>query len=636
MHTEVSKMCNTLIHRGPDAEGIWINEEIGIAFSHRRLAILDLSPNGAQPMLSSSGRYKIIFNGEIYNHEVIKGEILALQNGNVSWKGHSDTATMLAAFEVWGIHKAVEKFNGMFAFAVWDFKEKKLYLGRDRVGEKPLYYGWCNSFFLFGSELKALKTHSSFKREINLEAIALFLKLGYIPQPHSIYKGIYKLPPGTLLCLDSTHLQNRTIPEPIEYWSLHQAVSRGKEDSLVGIPVDQVVNELDDLLSKAIAQQMVADVPVGAFLSGGIDSSTIVALMQKQSTNQVKTFTVGFEQSSINEAEIAKLVSNHLNTDHTSIYVTHKEAMEVIPLVPSLYDEPFADSSQIPTFLISKLARQHVKVSLSGDAGDELFGGYNRHLFSQKMEFFMKNAPSQLRAYLGKFIRIFPASWLNNMAESYSQTLKNKKVISSFGDKMQKLSHVISTPSQNIYDTMVSNVYDINPLLASDAYQELTLGNTPLPVELRSLSEEIMYRDTLSYLPDDILVKVDRAAMGVGLETRIPMLDKDVIEYAWRLPLSMKIKDNKGKWILRQVLAKYVPTELMNRPKQGFAIPLDSWLRGPLYEWARSILSEENVNRAGILNYSVIETMLEQHRSGKKNLQNQLWCIIVLQLWLNE
>lgn len=634
--THLVRMSNSLAHRGPDGEGFWIDEHSGIALSHRRLAIIDLSPYGQQPMSSPSKRYIMVFNGEIYNYQTLKKEIDDFpQEVPISWKGNSDTEVMLAAFDIWGIKKAVEKLNGMFAFAVWDLKEQNLYLGRDRIGEKPLYYGWCGDSFLFGSELKSLKAHPSFDPTLNPQAIDAFLKYNYIPTPSSIYKSIYKLTPGTLVCLNSKHFQEKSIPSPFAYWSLQEIALQGVHQPTT-FSETEAIEHLDILLNKSVQQQMVADVPLGAFLSGGIDSSLIVSLMQHQSSLPIKTFTIGFQQADMNEAAYARSIASYLKTDHTEMLVSDQQAREVIPLLSSLYDEPFADSSQIPTYLVSRLARQHVTVSLSGDAGDELFGGYNRHIWANQLEFYTSKIPLGMRNLLGLTLQKLPLSFMDRLSAWEASVFTKRRLPSSLGDKVKKFSNVLLEQKSGIYETLISNSQDTENLLSADYKNQTLFSNKNYGEEIDNLAQKMMLNDSLTYLPDDILVKVDRAAMGVGLETRVPMLDKDIIEFSWKLPLSMKIKQGKGKWILRQVLSRYIPPKMMERPKQGFAVPLSSWLRGPLFNWADSFLNEQAVKNSGILNAHTVQQKWSEHVSGKKNCQHQLWALLMLQIWLKN
>lgn len=619
------RMGQAIVHRGPDAGGIWFDGEVGIGFSHRRLAIVDLSPAGHQPMVSASDRYVIAFNGEIYNHQRLRDELVATGK-SPNWRGHSDTETVLAGFDAWGVQATIERTTGMFAFAVWDKQTRSLTLGRDRIGEKPLYYGWQGNTFLFGSELKALKAHPAFKGEIDRGAICLLLRHNYIPAPYSIYQGIRKLKPGCLLSISLS----KPEPEVWSYWSAVDVMTAGGTPPSSFTP-SEAVDELERLAKDAIAQQMMADVPLGAFLSGGVDSSTVVALMQAQSTRPVKTFSIGFNEEAYNEAEHAKAVARHLGTEHTELYVTAEQAMAVVPRLPSMYCEPFSDSSQIPTFLVSQLAKQHVSVSLSGDAGDELFCGYGRYQMTSNLWRKISMLPAPLRGAAAKAVTaVSPQGW-NRMAGFIPGVAR----FNNLGDKLHKGAGLLSSCSvDELYLGLVS--HHRNPsALVIDGIEPATLltGNAP---DLSGLSDmqRMMALDLMTYLPDDILVKVDRAAMGVSLETRVPFLDHRIVEFAWQLPLSMKLHDGQSKWPLRQVLYRHVPRELIDRPKMGFGIPLHNWLRGPLRDWAESLLDESRLRQEGIFEPLPIRRMWVEHQSGKRNWAYLLWDVLMFQAWL--
>jgi asparagine synthase (glutamine-hydrolysing) len=531
LETSITRMTNTLHHRGPDDGGIWVSSETGVALGHRRLSIVDLSPQGHQPMFSVDGRFVIVFNGEIYNYQTIRDE-LEKTGAAPNWRGHSDTEVMLAAINQWGIETAVKQFIGMFAFALWDRQERVLYLARDRLGEKPLYYGWMGHTFLFGSELKALRAHPTWRGEIDRNALALLMRYCYIPAPYSIYQGIFKLFPGTVLKLSLAKAAQNHSYDLIPYWSAKEAVEQGVTHPLQASE-PEVIQQLDTLLREAIRQQMVADVPLGAFLSGGVDSSTIVALMQAQSSRPVKTFTIGFSEAGYNEAQHAKQVARHLGTDHTELYVTPEQAMAVIPQLPTLYDEPFADSSQIPTFLVSQLARQHVTVSLSGDAGDELFGGYNRYFWGKNIWKNIGWMPRATRSFTAKLLTsLSPPTWDKLFALLPAQFRQ-----ATPGEKLHKLADTLAVARpEEMYRKLVSHWK--NP-------EDLVINSFELPTKLTESEElthldftqKMMYLDLVSYLPDDILVKVDRATMGVSLESRVPFLDHRVVELAWQIPL---------------------------------------------------------------------------------------------------
>lgn len=636
----LQRMADTIIARGPDSAGYW-HDEAGIALAHRRLSILDLSPAGHQPMQSACGRYVIAFNGEIYNHLDLRHELgqtshqlTSLREGD-GWRGHSDTETLLAGFSAWGIRATLERCIGMFAFAVWDKKEHVLVLGRDRMGEKPLYYGWQgsgnNACFLFGSDLKALKAHPAFTASINRDALCLLMRHNYVSAPHSIYQGIYKLPPGHLLTVSLAQRE----PRLQAYWSLPQVAERGVAAPFAGTDA-QAVDELEALLKSAVGQQMVADVPLGAFLSGGIDSSTVVALMQAQSSRPVKTFSIGFNEEGYNEAVHAKAVAQHLGTDHTELYVTPQQALDVIPKLPALYSEPFSDSSQIPTYLVNQLARQQVAVSLSGDAGDELFCGYTRYTQARDLWSKLGYLPLGLRTVGAAGIRALPAAGWNALLKPLRPLLPASLRKANIGDKLHKGAALLD--ARRVDELYLKLITQWEP-------KSLVLGGqepfTPLrgnPLSLNGLDDlqRMMALDTITYLPDDILVKVDRAAMGVSLEGRVPFLDHRVVEFAWSLPQHLKLRDGVGKWVLRQVLYRHVPKELIERPKMGFGVPIDSWLRGPLRDWAENLLSESRLRQEGFFDPAPIRQKWAEHLSGQRNWQFHLWDVLMFQAWFAE
>lgn len=633
----VKRMADTIRHRGPDHLGVWVDAKIGIALGHCRLSIVDLSSKGHQPMHSACGRYVIVYNGEIYNFKVLRQELKTI---GYTFHSNSDTEVILSAISQWGIFEAVNRFIGMFAFALWDRKEQLLYLVRDRLGEKPLYYGYTKKTFLFGSELKALRAHHNFETDINRNALALYLRYAYVPTPYSIYQGIYKLPPGTILTVKYEELRERNdiSPQtlhfrPVQYWSAKDVVEHGTNNPFEH-GEDEAVEQLDYLLRDAVKLQMVADVPLGAFLSGGVDSSTIVALMQMQSDRPVKTFSIGFNEQGYNEAVHAKAVARHLGTDHTELYVDPKQALAVIPRLPALYDEPFSDSSQIPTFLVSQLARQHVTVALSGDAGDELFGGYVRYLLGQRIWQKVGWMPIAIRQVAANFLQILSPSQWNRLANVFSPLLKHYVTLGTFGDRFHKLAAVIPMPSQDALYHQLTSLWD-NP---EDVVLEGKEADTPFTdkhqwANLSGFTQRMMYLDLITYLPDDILVKVDRASMGVSLEARVPYLDHRVVEFAWCIPLEMKIRNGQGKWLLRKILYKYVPKELIERPKMGFAVPIDAWLRGPLREWAEELLNRRRLQEEGYFNADPIRKKWRDHLSGKSNCQYHLWDILMFQAW---
>lgn len=623
-------MCQAIQHRGPDDHGAWLDAEAGIALGFRRLAILDLTPTGHQPMFSADGRYVMVFNGEVYNFAQLRAD---LSGRGHHFRGQSDTEVMLAAVCEWGLVEAVRRFNGMFAFALWDRQSRQLHLVRDRLGIKPLYYGWVGSLLLFGSELKALRAHPGFRAEIDRDALALFLRRNYIPAPYSIYRGVHKLLPGCILTIDIQDPGRTTPPRP--YWSARQVVEQGLAQPFEGGDAEAVAG-LDALLRRSIGLRMIADVPLGAFLSGGVDSSAIVALMQAQSDRPVKTFTIGFDESGFDEAPHARAVAQRLGTEHTELYISPDQARAVIPLLPALYDEPFADVSQIPTFLVSQLARRHVTVSLSGDGGDEIFGGYNRHIWASRIWKRAAGFPAGLRrAAASVLLSIPPAAWTGGVRAA-GWLLPSARHLPNAADKVQKLAGIISAANPaEVYLGLISQwkepaevVMDGHepPTLVTDMEGQLTAG---------SFTDRMMYYDLVTYLPDDILVKVDRASMGVSLEARAPYLDDhELLEFAWKLPAHMKFRDGHGKWILRQVLSKYLPNELFQRPKMGFGVPIDTWLRGPLQNWAGELLDEKRLAKEGFFHPRPIQQKWAQHLNGSHNYQYELWGILMFQAWL--
>jgi len=630
----LAQMGQSLFHRGPDQEGVFNYPQKGFSLVHRRLSILDTSESGRQPMLSDSGRYIIAFNGEIYNFQILKKEVQ--QFNSISWKSNSDTEVLLRCIELWGLSKTLQKVVGMFSFALLDIKEEEFFLVRDRVGEKPIYYGMQKDSFIFGSELKALKKHPDFQNTIDRNSITLQLRYSCIPAPFSIYKGIKKLLPGTFIKVSLTgeSFQIKDVSNPISYWRLSNVIEQGRKNSFVGSDAD-AISQLDNLLNTTIEQQMLSDVPLGAFLSGGIDSSSVVAIMQAQSIKPIKTFTIGSDDQSFNEANHAKLIAKYLKTEHTELYVSDQDALNTIPYLPELYDEPFSDFSQIPTFLVSQLAKKHVTVSLSGDAGDELFGGYNRYTGVSQWWPKINTIPYWFRSFLGSTILSIPPQRWESLDKFSSKVTAGSLELGGFGNKMQKIGSVLKVKdASKLYNHFISNWSFPEDVVLKGI--EPNIPNIADELDFENVITQMMAMDTLHYLPDDILVKLDRAAMGVSLETRVPFLDHRVIEFAWTLPLSMKIRSGQGKWILRQLLNKYVPSSLTERPKMGFSLPIDKWLRGPLKDWAEDLLDEKRLIREGYLNAVPIRKKWLEHISGKHNWQHQLWDILMFQSWLQE
>lgn len=618
-------MSGAIVHRGPDDSGVWSDLGKGYAVAHRRLSIIDLSAAGHQPMHSRSGRYVLAYNGEVYNYEDLRSALDAAGGGG-EWRGHSDTEVLLAGIELWGLAETLRRATGMFALALWDRESGTLSLARDRLGEKPLYYGWQGAgegrAFLFGSEPKSFRQHPAFAGEIDRGALTLLMRHGYVPAPHSIYQGIAKLQPGTILTLSASQ------PEPrIEaYWSLIDAARNGQAAPFAGSP-QEAVDRLEQLATASVRRQMVSDVPLGAFLSGGVDSSTVVALMQSVSSQPVKTFTIGFDERGFDEAQYAKAVAAHLGTDHHELYVRPEDAQQVIPLLPKFYCEPFADSSQIPTYLVSKLARSEVTVSLSGDAGDELFAGYNRYTMTRRLWSRISVLPRPLRHVAAGAIGAVPPGLLNRLGAALSVDL--------LGDKLHKGAGVLDSASvAELYLRLISS--ETQPAdWVQGGHEPATFvaGNRP---DLGSLDpvSEMMALDAISYLPDDILVKVDRASMAVSLESRVPFLDHELVEFAWTLPLAYKIRDGQSKWPLRQVLYRHVPRELIERPKMGFGVPVGEWLRGPLRDWAEALLDAARLEREGYWQAARVRQAWEQHLTGQRNFTAKLWPVLMFQAWL--
>ncbi len=617
----ISAMTSRLIHRGPDDGGIWLHQDDGIALGHRRLAIIDLSSSGHQPMHSHDGRYVIAYNGEIYNFLALKKQLK-----HHHFLGHSDTEVILALITEHGFESTLNLLSGMFALAVWDKKEKTLYLARDRVGEKPLYYGTVNDAFVFGSELKALCRYPGFQPSIDRSNLALFFQYGYIPAPHSIYKGIYKLMPGTYLSITKSTIE--PLKKPTTYWSATHAAEKGLANPLKLTDKD-AIQQTDTMLKTIVRGRMISDVPVGALLSGGIDSSLITALMQVDNDKPIRTFTLGFDTSTYNEAPYAKAIASHLKTEHTEFYLDAHQALSIIPRLPEIYDEPFADASAIPTFLLSQLTKQQVSVCLSGDGGDELFGGYNRYLMGQALWKKMALMPYPIRLMIRRLLlSISPTQW--------HQLLRFTQ-IPMVGDKVHKFAIAAGSKSPDLlYQSLISQWHDPHQLIRYDTESPSSTSILLHQLEGMDFIEKMMITDTLTYLPDDILVKVDRASMAVGLENRAPYLDHQLIEWIWTLPMHMKIRNRSTKWLLRQILSKHLPPHLFERPKMGFSVPLDAWLRGPLREWADNLLDKKRIEQQGFLRAEPILEKWQEHLSGKRNWQYLLWTVLMFQAWVER
>jgi asparagine synthase (glutamine-hydrolysing) len=623
-------MADAIRHRGPDDSGVWSDTSAGIVLAQRRLSIIDLSPAGHQPMVSASGRYVIAFNGEIYNFNELRA---ALESDNAAppWRGHSDTEVLLAAIEARGVRMALQAARGMFAFALWDARDRTLILARDRLGEKPLYYGRVGGSFAFGSELKALRAHPDWCASIDRGALALLMRHNYVPSPYSIYQGIRKLPAGHLLTLQWE--AKDPVVEP--YWSARKVAESGFRAPTT-MPHAALTDALDTLLRDAVAHQMIADVPLGAFLSGGIDSSVVVALMQAQSARPVKTFTIGFTEEGYDEATHAAAVARHLGTAHTELYVTPREAMAVIPRLPMIYDEPFADSSQIPTFLVSQLARSHVTVSLSGDGGDELFGGYNRYLLGKHLWRKLSLMPAGVRSALARLAKAVPAHTWSALMKPLMPLAPARYRVGLPGDKLHKLADAMAHPDlDSLYRDLVSHWKAPHELMLG-AQEPPTLLSEAGNLSIDDPVARMMFLDLMTYLPDDILAKVDRAAMAVSLETRVPLLDHRVVEFAWQVPMAAKVNARGTKQLLRRVLDRYVPAELIDRPKMGFGVPIDSWLRGPLRAWAEALLDPARLRREGFLDPGPVRESWQQHLAGQRYCHYPLWNVLMFQAWLEH
>lgn len=622
----VRDMADALRHRGPDDAGEWCDPAAGLVLGFRRLSIIDLSPLGHQPMVSASGRYVTTFNGEVYNFRELRSELASLGH---AFAGHSDTEVILAAVERWGVQSAVQRFNGMFAIALWDTQDQALWLIRDRIGKKPLYYGWFDSELLFASELKALRRHPRFEGEISTEALSRYVRKGYVPGPLSIYQGVRKVLPGTILRFDANRPGG--APETFVYFDLMDVVHEGRRNPSRGDEA-ALLDALEEQLQQAVSRRMVADVPLGAFLSGGIDSSLVVALMQRHSDRPVKTFTIGFREEAFDEAAHARAVAAWLKTDHTELYVTPSEAMAVVPDLPSIYDEPFADSSQIPMYLVSALARSSVTVALSGDGGDELFGGYNRHVWAAGRGGDVRAIPRPLAYAAAAAISATSTHAWDRLYSLSSRVIPKRKRVAAFGEKMHKFARTLGARSdEELYEAITSFWSDDVLASASTGGEQHSEAQ-----DLEPLAESMMFRDARGYLVDDILVKVDRATMAVSLEARAPFLDVEVMRAAWRLPLSLKIRNGQGKYVLRQLLDRHVPRQLIERPKVGFGVPLAEWLRGPLRPWAEELIEPRKLAIEGHFNPAVVQQRWQELLRGTGNWQHHVWIILMFQAWLRS
>lgn len=620
----LTAMNSVLSHRGPDGRGIWFDETAGVGFAHRRLSILDLSVKGHQPMLSKNGKYVIIFNGEIYNHQELRKDLKS-----VYWAGTSDTETLIECIAIYGLEKTLSLVRGMFAFALWDKDSGEIILARDRFGEKPLYYGLLNETFMFASELKSITKHPAFKKEIDQEALSSFLKLSYVPSPKSIYKNISKLEQGSYLVFNSQTLSLQKY----KYWDLVK-VSAGETQPNGQFSEVESINSLDYLLNDVVKEQMLSDVPLGAFLSGGIDSSTIVAMMQSQSMTQIKTFTVGFEDKAFDESDNASAIASYLGTDHSDFKLTTGDLLSVVPKIHEIYDEPFADSSQIPTYLVSQLAAKDVKVTLSGDAGDEIFSGYNRYRFAKNIWPTVQSIPYPMRSYVSKLLSNLSVKQVESLISSFPFFKKN---FSSTTQKIYKIAEILNSNSlESYYDKLISQTNMLSEFMHKDNHVPNDRQAKYAILDNFADFEKLMIYDSLGYLPDDILVKLDRASMSTSLESRVPFLDPRISEFVWKLPQNMKIRGPKTKYILRQVLKKYLPEELSSKPKMGFSIPIDSWLRGPLISWSEDLLDRGSIKSNGYLDYDYIISIWQQHKNGDINAGPILWNILMFQLWVEN
>lgn len=623
-----TSMADRIRHRGPDDSGTWVDRDSGFAVAHRRLSIIDPSPAGHQPMHSVSHRWVLAYNGEIYNHMALRAELEKI-GAAPAWRGHSDTETLLAAIEAWGPEETFKRSVGMFALALFDRADRSLWLARDRIGEKPLYYGWQGEAFLFGSELRALAAHPAFNAAVDRGALALMLRYSYVPSPYSIHAGIRKLPAGHFLHLRA---HEREV-EPVPYWSLASVAEAGIAHPFAGSD-NEAIDMLEQRLGSAVRGQMEADVPLGALLSGGIDSTAVVALMQASSSRAIRTFTIGFEDRDYDEAMHAKAVANHLGTAHTELRLTGSDVVSMVSSMAEVYDEPFADSSQLPTHLVMKLARQHVTVALSGDGGDELFGGYTQYLNAPRIWRRRYGLPHPVRKLLGAGMAALPANAINRIGRPLGRFTGGELA----GDKIRSIGNRLRgfRDFNDLYQSRISQWTECGGLVREASAPSTLFDDRGRWPAIADHASRMMAMDGLTYLPDDILVKVDRASMAVSLETRAPMLDRDVVEFAWSLPAHMKLRDGQGKWLLRRLVDRHVPAAMMERPKQGFGIPLDQWLRGPLRDWAEALLADDRLRAEGYLDPGSVRAAWRRHVAGEADLGMPLWSVLMFQSWLES
>ena len=627
LEAKARAMVGRLRHRGPDDEGVWCDAAAGVALALRRLAIVDLSPAGHQPMVSASGRYVLVFNGEVYDHRALRSR---LEGTGTRFRGHSDTEVLLAAIEAWGLRTALQRSNAMFGLALWDVAERRLTLARDRLGEKPLYYGWAGGDLVFGSELKALHGHEFFAPAVDRDSLAAYLRWSFVPHPRTIYRDVATLPPGALVTF-AAGSPTGTMPEPERWWSLASVVAAGGPRT-GAVPAD-AADQLDELLGDAVALRLQADVPVGAFLSGGIDSSAVVALAQQRSGAPVRTFTVSMPDAGFDEGAEAKAVAAHLGTDHEEVQLSVADALAVVPRLPVVYDEPFGDPSAVPTVLVSEVARRQVTVCLSGDGGDEVFAGYNRHVLGPRLWRAVGAMPAPLRRAAGAALALPPGDWWDRAGARLPGRLRMRNP----GDKVEKLGRLLRADGAAGLYRQLAGQWDDPASVVLGATEAVAIDRTPERwPPLNSPLEELLWLDSAMVLPDDMLTKVDRASMAASLELRVPLLDHRIVEWAWSLPPAAKVRGGQGKWVLRQVLDRYVPKDLVDRPKMGFDPPLAAWLRGPLREWAEALLDSDRLAAEGWFHPAPVRAQWEEHQAGDRNHDYRLWAVLMFQAWIDQ